>query len=323
MTFIDASAGRADGFTEYLKSQKPVAVHVKCRTNYTRSSTIASFSSQIEGDVASTSKAPNTAAEWEVIAQDFQKFWNFPHCMGALDGKHINFRAARADGSTFFNYKHAHSIILMALVDANYRFLYYDVGVNGRVNDAGVFRDCSLRAALTSNRLDVPPGKPLPGRQRDTPYVIVGDDAFPLQPYLMKPYPERGLSQSQRVFNYRLSRARRVVENAFGILSNRFRIFLSPINLSVEKVEKITLACLALHNFLRTKKDTSYVCSGLVDEETADGLLIPGMWRNDPRLHNPLVRQGGNRAHNSALVIREEFTNYFNGEGQVPWQNRV
>ncbi|XP_046409283.1 uncharacterized protein LOC124174234 [Ischnura elegans] len=86
-------------------------------------------------------KAPNTAAEWEVIAQDFQKFWNFPRCMGALDGKHINFRAARADGSTFFNYKHAHSIILMALVDANYRFLYYDVGVNGRVNDAGVFRE--------------------------------------------------------------------------------------------------------------------------------------------------------------------------------------
>lgn len=69
----------------------------------------------------------------------------------------------------------------------------------------------------------------------------------------MKPYPQRNMTREQRIFNYRLSRARRIVENAFGILSSRFRILLNAINLALDKTSTILLACCYLHNFLKQK----------------------------------------------------------------------
>jgi len=67
------------------------------------------------------------------------------------------------------------------------------------------------------------------------PCVLVGDDAFALKTYIMKAYSSRGLQQNQRIHNYRLSRARCVVENAFGIMCSRFRVFSRPVALSLEK----------------------------------------------------------------------------------------
>lgn len=116
----------------------------------------------------------------------------------------------------------------MALVDSNYRFLYVDVGCNGRISDGGVFGGCSLQDALEKRTSNI--HAPLPESDQLAPYCIVADEAFPLKEYLMKPYPNRRLSVEQRIFNYRLSRARRVVENAFGILANCFRVLLTTIN---------------------------------------------------------------------------------------------
>ena len=83
------------------------------------------------------------------------------------------------------------------------------------------------------------------------PLVFVADDAFPLQYHSMKPFLHQEQTRDERIFSYRLSRARRTVESAFGMLANKFRIFLSPINLSPTKVETLVLATCALHNFLR------------------------------------------------------------------------
>ncbi|KAJ8964114.1 hypothetical protein NQ314_005110 [Rhamnusium bicolor] len=74
---------------------------------------------------------PNTAADWLNIAIDFEKRWNLPNILRALDGKHIAFSAPKTAGSVFYNYKGTHSIVLLALVDANYNFRYIDVGTNG------------------------------------------------------------------------------------------------------------------------------------------------------------------------------------------------
>lgn len=146
----------------------------------------------------------------------------------------------------------------MAVVDAEYNFLYVDVGCNGRVSDGGVFGDCTFQRALNHNELNLPLSKPLPGRQANVPFVLVADDAFRMQKHLLKPYPGKSLSAGQRIFNYRLSRARRVVENAFGIMVKRFQIFSRPSKLNAEKTTSTTLACCALHNFLLKKKIKLY-----------------------------------------------------------------
>lgn len=111
----------------------------------------------------------------------------------------------------YFNYKGSHSIVLLTWLILS--FIYDDVGVIG-----------------------IPEIKPLPGRQKAVPYVILSDAAFPLSEHILKPYPFRNMTEEQRIFNYRLSRGRRVVENALGTFANRFRGFLTTINLGPEKV---------------------------------------------------------------------------------------
>lgn len=109
----------------------------------------------------------------------------------------------------------------MGVADANYKFIYVDVGCNGRCSDGGVFGDTDLREALDDGSANLPEATSFPHDDKPMPYCLVGDDAFPLRKYLMKPYPMRNLSKEQRIYNYRLSRARRIIENAFGILANR------------------------------------------------------------------------------------------------------
>lgn len=234
-------------------------------------------------------------------------FWNFPHCIGALDGKHINFIPLCSSGSYYRNYKGTDSIILLALVDANYKFIWINVGANGRTHDAAVYRESNLKCVLESDNLNLPSPRPLPGSEISIPYVIIADDAFPLGPHLMKPYSSRGLSNEQRIANYRLSRARRVVENSFGLLSNKFRILLTKIHLSPPKVELIAKTCCVLYNFIRNR---SPVLDIINDEETQDLCQMKSIYTN----------QGGNRSINMAYIIRDEFLKYFNGPGKVPWQ---
>ena len=156
-----------------------------------------------------------TEEEWMKIAQEFHEKWNFKTCIGAMDEKHILIKPPPNSGSYYFNYKHSFSIVLLAIVDANYRFVYTDIGCNGRISDGGVYQNCNLARALEEKCLNIPEPTLLPGTQSLFPYVIVADDAFPLKEYIMKPFSQIGLTPERRIFNYRLSRARRVVENAF------------------------------------------------------------------------------------------------------------
>ncbi|XP_018360612.1 PREDICTED: uncharacterized protein LOC108759604 [Trachymyrmex cornetzi] len=214
---------------------------------------------------------PSKPEEWEIVAHKFGTMWQFPQCIDAIDGKHILFCPPRSEGSKYRNYKGKDSIILFALVDVEYKFIFVDVGKNGRTHDSAVFRESLLGIKLKENTLNLPQPKTLLNFNFQMPYVIVGDDAFSLHTNLMKPYPDRGLTENRRIFNYRLSRARRTVENAFGILANRFRVLLNHIPLSVEKVEIITYACVLLHNFLLSKNVQRYIPS----EYRSENLEIP------------------------------------------------
>ncbi len=112
---------------------------------------------------------------------------------------------------------------MLVLVNADYKFLWVNVGAEGSNLDAGVFLRSNLEPSLRVSTLGLPPPDHLPNDDRDTPYFIVGDDAFQLRDYLQKPFPIRNMTHDQRIFNYGLSRGRRVVENAFGILASRLR----------------------------------------------------------------------------------------------------
>ena len=168
----------------------------------------------------------------------------------------------------------------MAVVDARYEFLYVDVGTNGRVSDGGVWKGCSLKTAIERKILELPEPAQLPQSNKTAPFVFVADDAFPLKPYMLKPFCFRSQTDEQRIFSYRLSRARRTVENAFGILANRFRVLLHPINLEPAKVEKIVLACVVLHNLLRREKPDIYTPAGSLDsEELQTKTIVLGSWQ--------------------------------------------
>ena len=170
-------------------------------------------------------QVPQTEAEWKTIAHDFDVQWNFPHCIGAMDGKHIVIRPPPGSGLYYFNYKHSFSIVLLAVVDANYKFIYIDVGCNGRVSDGGVFRNCDLFTAMENNTLNIPSPEPLMAdRSFPLPYMFVSDDAFPLKEYIQKPFGQVGLTTDKRIFNYRLSRARRTDFE-----------FLWPLSISLQK----------------------------------------------------------------------------------------
>lgn len=271
-------------------------------------------------------KVPQTAEEWQKIGSDFETEWNFPNCLGALDGKHVCMECPKNGGSAYYNYKNFHSIVLLAVCDAKYCFTLVDVGSFGRENDAAILSESAFGKLFEGGRsgLSIPSTR-LVGNSR-LPYVLIGDEIFPLKPWLMKPYPGRHLDEPRRVYNYRLSRARRTIENAFGILSARWRIFRVAIRANVETVELITKAAICLHNYLQLTDNAFYVPSGFVDSENADGSLSPGDWRaivqNDESGMVSLRHVGGNRYTQDASNSRNDFKEYFNNEGAVERQYR-
>lgn len=232
--------------------------------------------------------------------------------MELIDGKHINIRAPSNCGSFYYNYKGVNSIVLMAIVDDNYCFRYIDVGCNGRVADAGVFQNCDIFLKLENNIL--PDGG-----------FIVGDDAFPLKTYLLKPYSRKQLTKGEKIFNYRLSRARRIVENAFGILVSRFRIFEKPLSCEVSTADKIVRTCCALHNWLRLESVSSYMPRGSVDEENVDeGIIAEGLWRMQSNSgFLPIPNSRSNHSSQAARDLRDKYQVYFLNEGSVPWQEMM
>ena len=168
-------------------------------------------------------KVPSTCEEWLAVSKKFEERWNYPNCVGAIDGKHIVIQPPAQCGSLYYNYKHSHSIVLLLVAGADYECIYVDVGTNGRVSDGGVWNKCSLAQKMNDNSLCLPPPKCLP-LGKEVPYVLIGDDAFALKPNFMKPYAQAGLTDAGRIYNYRHSRAHRISENVFGILANLWRL---------------------------------------------------------------------------------------------------
>ena len=270
-------------------------------------------------------KHPSTEREWKAIVKEFEQYCNFPNCIGALDGKHVVMQAPARSGSTYFNYKKSFSIVLMAICNARYQFTLVDIGDIGRQSDGSVYGCSHLGFAIENNQLNIPNPAKLPNSDKVLPYVFVADDAFGLKRHMMKPFPSQNLPLEERVFNYRLSRARRIIENTFGVAASRFRIFRRPIIANVEKVTLITKAVVALHNFLMASNSSngySYCPTNFIDQDSPSGLAVGG-WRNDENDImglQPIGRIGSNNYSRDAASVRQGFKEYFNSDGAVEWQ---
>lgn len=266
---------------------------------------------------------PTTNEGWLQVVGDFEARWNLPHCLGAFDGKHIRIQKPKNSGSLHFNYKQFFSVVLMALVDSKYQFLWIDVGGVGHQSDAQIYNNSELKECIDAGTLGIPDPASLPHDDDDhpMPYFFVGDDAFAMRTYMMKPYGRRNLDQQQKIFNYRLSRARRVVENAFGILALRFQCFLGQMRQEPETVRLLVEAAVMLHNLIRKRYQALDV--RMLDQEDAQHNLIPGAWRTaaiTEDLNRPIR---GNRDSELAKRQRDTLKYYFNSVGAVAWQDKM
>ncbi|XP_030621103.1 protein ANTAGONIST OF LIKE HETEROCHROMATIN PROTEIN 1 [Chanos chanos] len=193
-----------------------------------------------------TIQMPNTEKLKE-MALYFEHRWGLPQCVGAIDGSHIPLVAPQEYHTEYFNRKGWYSIVLQAVVDGRGLFWNVYTGQPGSLHDARVLRlsalwDLAERGQLFSQQLRSIGGQ-------DIGHYILGDAAYPLASWLMKPFPDNGhLTQQQEVFNHKTSKARVVVENTFGRLKGRWRCLQKRNDCSLERVKSMVLTCCVLHN---------------------------------------------------------------------------
>ena len=233
--------------------------------------------------------------------------------MGALDGKHVALKKPKNTGALYHNYKGFFSVVMLALVDGQYKFRWVDAGTEGSCSDAQIFNAGQLKRRTDDGRICFPDPAPIIQGGRDVSYFILADDAFALKTWLMKPYSRRMLTREERIANYRISRGRRVVENAFGILASRFRVLMTTIELPPDTVREVILTCVVLHNILRSQYQGQHGAQGPGDDDDLPGagdlLGVRAVGGHDRNPANEAKRQ------------RYYLKDYFNNEGAVAWQN--
>lgn len=292
-----------------------------------------------------------TKENWVQIANQFNAKWNLPNCVGAVDGRHVPIVCPKNSGSLFFNYKVSSkakinllfpifinlihnsfklqkffSIVMMAISDADYKFIFIDAGAFGSEGDGGVFaRTCFGKKIYDDELTSLPESTTL--GNFNIPYYFVADDVFSLRRRVMKPYTTSrthpNLTPEEITFNYRLSRARRCIENAFGIMVTKFAILNSTIRHPPDRVVKILMACTCLHNHLIVERSITYCPPQFADYINENGDLVEGEWRQNIFASNNLDNSH-NRETEDEKIIRNILKDYVNSPtGAVPWQANV
>ncbi|CAM4581853.1 unnamed protein product [Caretta caretta] len=195
-----------------------------------------------------------TLGNVQVIVDGFAAV-GFPNCVcgGVIDGTNIPILGPEHLGSQYINCKEYFSMVLQALVDHKGSFTDIHVGWLGKVLDARMFRNSGLFEQLQEGTYF--PDQKITVGDVEMPIVILGDPAYPLMPWLMKPYTGT-LDSSKELFNYRLSKCRMVVECAFGHLKVRWRSLLTQLDLSKTNIPIVIAACCVLHNICESKEET-------------------------------------------------------------------
>lgn len=232
----------------------------------------------------------------EKVDENVQGFdaLGFPQCFAAVDGCHIEVNPPKSEAVDYFNFKGWHSMILFAAVDYRCRFIYINIGTPGRGNDSTVFENSKLKTQHENNDIFKINAKNLCGIL--VPVVLIGDSAFRLSSYMMKPFPYDVNNPQEKLFNLKLSSARIVVENAFGHLKARFRKIGRGLEVHIENTSIIIQACCILHN----------ICNNNNDQ--INKLWLTEQQNNSNTRHQPHTPSSS--ASDSGIVIRKAIMNY-------------
>ena len=226
--------------------------------------------------------------------EGFRSQWGMIQCAGAVDGCHIPVMPPASNHTDFYNRKGWYSIILQAVVDDKYLFTDICVGWPGSVHDARVLANSSLYRQAEHKRILC--AEAVTHQGVDIPVFLIGDSAYPLSSWLMKPFAHNSsLTSSQRSFNYHLSRARIVVENSFGRLKARWRRLMKRNDMDIENVPCMVTACCILHN----------MC--VIHGDTFNELWLESMNNST----QPAASVGDNNSSSIAQAIRNALVDYY------------
>ncbi|CAG5044663.1 unnamed protein product [Parnassius apollo] len=241
----------------------------------------------------------------EMIHQNVELYWSkwgFPNCIGSLDGKHIRMKCPSNSGSMYYNYKKFFSIVLQAVASPDYKFLFIEVGAYGQQSDGGTFASSAMYRQFENGYLNI--SKCLPNTNTLLPLVLLADEAYPLKRYIMRPYPRRNLGEQETIYNERLSNARVVIECAFGIITQKWRILTKCIETTTENAETIVKCICLLHNIVIAKEGQPR------HNHSTDQRRNLGQRSN-------YASRGQNRSTTEAYNIREAFKHFFSNENMV------
>ena len=181
------------------------------------------------------------------VVDEFKIKWGVPQCFGAVDGCHVPISAPSHLHTDYYNRKGWYSMLIQGLVDANYRFLDVCVGWPGSVHDARVFAHSTLYNDIENNH--ILPNQTITISSTRIPLYMIGDSAYPLKSWVMKPFPHNTeLNAQQRNYNYRVCRARIVTEIAYGHLKARWRRLLKRNDMNIDNIPHVITAACVLHN---------------------------------------------------------------------------
>lgn len=230
------------------------------------------------------------------VVEGFKDKWGMIQCAGAIDGCHIPVLPPALNHTDFYNRKGWYSMVLQAVVDDNYLFTDVYVGWPGSVHDARVLANSSIYKKAETQQILT--GDVVVHQEMSIPIFLVGDSAYPLSTWLMKPFAHNSnLTPSQRSFNFHLSRARIVVENSFGRLKARWRRLMKRNDMNVDNVPCVVTACCILHNMCEVHGDTF---NELWMEEV-----------NNSAQSQPAVTVGDRNAHPNARAVRDALVHYY------------
>lgn len=196
---------------------------------------------------------PNST-EAEETSNYFRKKQGIEGIIGAIDGSHIRINRPAKNQEEYCNRKGFHSVLLQAIV--NHRKMFIDVvcGEPGSLHDSRMLKRSSIYHKGQESNLF---GK----------YFLLGDSAYPSLKWLVPPFKDNGnLTENEKLFNYRHSCCRIIIEHAFGLLKQRFRRLKKFYNLDIELIKKCIMAACILHNMCILKNDTAELENDVQDQ---------------------------------------------------------